>query len=262
MTDETTNATLIYREDLTEALSIVRVRADSGVNPHFVPGQFVRLGLPQPQQAGQPGRIRYTRRAYSIGSSPLEKGYLEFFVVLIEAGQLTPKLWDIEVGGRLWMDRLAKGEFHIDLAPPGKDLVMVSSGTGVAPFVSMLRTFRGQSRWRRFVLINGARKALDLGYRAEIEAIAAQDPTVTYIPLASREPDDSNWQGLRGRVQLALDDGIYREAVGGALEPGECHVFLCGNPRMIDDVERLLTARGFRSDQRDVAGDIHFERYW
>jgi ferredoxin--NADP+ reductase len=262
MDHDPTNATLVLREDLTEALSIVRVKPDEGAAPDFVPGQFVRLGLPRPRPAGGTGRVRYTRRAYSIGSSPLEKGHLEFFVVLIEEGELTPKLWNINVGDRLWMDNAAKGEFNIDLAPPAKDLVMVSSGTGIAPFLSMLRTFRGQGRWRRFVLINGVRLARDLGYRDELEAVAREDPTVTYIPLASREPEGSDWTGLRGRVQAALETGTYERLVGAPLDPRECHVFLCGNPQMIDDVEALLVAHGFETDQRDRPGNIHFERYW
>ncbi len=261
-TDKATNATLIYREDFTEALSIVRVRPDSGRVPDFVPGQFVRLGLPRERPAGSTGRIRYTRRAYSIGSSPLVRDYLEFFVVLIDEGQLTPRLWDISVGDRLWMDEIAKGEFRIDLAPPDKDLVMVSSGTGIAPFVSMLRTFRSEPCWRRFILINGARFARDLGYRAELEQLVSEIPTFTYIPLASREPDDSGWTGLRGRVQRALDSTTYEQLVGAPLTPEDCHIFLCGNPAMIDEVEVLLQARGFQTDQRNQPGNIHFERYW
>jgi ferredoxin--NADP+ reductase len=83
-----------------------------------------------------------------------------------------------------------QGEFAIDLAPPDKDLVMVSTGTGIAPFVSMLRTYRGQDRWRRLVPINGVRRAADLGYRSELEAAARQDPGVIYVPLVTREPGD------------------------------------------------------------------------
>ena len=157
MSHDPTNATLIFREDLTDTLSIVRVQPDSGVAPDFVPGQFVRLGLPRPQPPGHTGRVRYTRRAYSIGSSPLVREYLEFFVVRIDEGELTPKLWEIHPGDRVWMDPVAKGEFRIDLAPRGKDLVMVATGTGIAPFISMLRTYRHEGYWRHFILVHGSR---------------------------------------------------------------------------------------------------------
>ncbi len=306
-----TNAVLLAREDLTELLSIVRVRDDVGRVPEFMPGQFVRLGVPKlvdtggaaatassnaaatsanaatasgstappPPLAGAPapapragraGRVRLTRRAYSIASSPLVRDYLEFFVVRIDTGELTPRLWAIEPGGRLWMDEIAKGEFTLDHAPPGKDLVMISTGTGIAPFMSMLRTYRNQGRWRRFILIHGARYAADLGYRAEMEQIVREDPTVCYIPLVTREPEPplpgapehGVWTGLRGRVQSALEHELYCKLVGAPLDPVECHVFLCGNPQMIDEVEALLTSRGFVTDSREQAGNIHFERYW
>ncbi len=269
MEHEATNATLLEREDLTDILSIVRVRPDSGRVPEFHPGQFVRLGVPRglsPQEGGRPGsrpgRIRYTRRAYSIASSPRVTEWMEFFVVLIEEGQLTPRLWDITPGGRLWMDAEAKGEFALEVAPAEADVVMVSTGTGVAPFMSMLRTYRGQNRWRRFVLINGVRVAADLGYRAELEQIAQEDPTVIYVPLATREPEGGSWTGLRGRVQTALEPARYERLAGAPLDPAHCHVFLCGNPQMIDDVESLLAQRGFVADSRAGRGNVHFERYW
>ena len=270
MESDPTNATLIARDDLTDILSIVRVRPDSGTVPPFTPGQFLRLGLPRPpmpdgpavRPASRPGRVRLSRRAYSIASSPTVTDSAEFFVVRVEAGELTPRLWEIGTGDRLWMDSAAKGEFSLDLAPPGKDLVMISTGTGLAPFLSMLRTYGGQGRWRRFVLINGARYAADLGYRAEMEAFVRADPTVRYVPLATREPEGSAWTGLRGRVQTALAPATYERLVGAPLDPAECHVFLCGNPQMIDDVQQLLETRGFVTDSRTQKGNIHFERYW
>ncbi|HPM24119.1 MAG TPA: ferredoxin--NADP reductase [Phycisphaerae bacterium] len=270
MEADPTNATLVAREDLTDILSIVRVRPDSGTVPPFTPGQFLRLGLPRPpapdgaasRPTAKPGRIRLTRRAYSIASSPLVTETVEFFVVRVEAGELTPRLWEIGPGDRLWMDTEAKGEFSIDLAPPDRDLVMISTGTGIAPFLSMLRTYRGQNRWRRFVLINGVRFSPDLGYRAEMETIAREDPTVVYIPLATREPADSPWVGRRGRVQTVLEPDTYHALVGAPLDPAQCHVFLCGNPDMIDAVQKLLEDRGFVTDDRTTRGNLHFERYW
>jgi ferredoxin--NADP+ reductase len=265
-----TNATLVSREDVTDILSIVRVRPDSGTVPPFVPGQFIRLGLLRSPRPGDSAhrplsprrRIRLTRRAYSMASPPSITEWMEFFVVRIERGELTPRLWAINPGGRLWMDDKAKGEFRIALAPPGKDLVMVATSTGLAPFMSMLRAYRGQDRWRRLVVINGVRRARDLGYQAELEAVAREDPSVVYIPLASREPEDSPWRGQRGRVQAVLEPQKYRELVGAPLDPQECHVFLCGNPAMIDSVAQVLAARGFVIHSRQTPGNVHFERYW
>jgi ferredoxin--NADP+ reductase len=126
----------------------------------------------------------------------------------------------------------------------------------------MLRTYRGQDRWRRFIVLHGVRHARELAYRDEFEQAAREDPSVLYVPMATREPDDGPWTGRRGRVQSVLDDGVSQEVVGGELDPASCHVFLCGNPLMIDETEKLLQARGFTTHTACQPGNIHFERYW
>lgn len=271
------NATLIDRRDVNEELAIVRVRPDAGPVPAFRPGQYITLGLPredstQTAEVQRPnpaatatvaaGEVRLVRRAYSIASSAEDRDSMEFYVVLVRAGRLTPRLWTVETGGRLWMDETAKGEFTLDGVPAGRDLIMVSTGTGIAPFMSMLRTYRGTGRWRRFVMINGVRRAGDLGYHDELLRIGHEDPSVVYVPLVSREPPTSGWTGLRGRVQDVLNDAVLAHRSGVRLDPGECHVFLCGNPAMIESVQTMLEERGFRAQTPTTAGNIHFERYW
>jgi ferredoxin--NADP+ reductase len=267
------NATILERFDLTQAQTIVRVRPDSGVVPEFVAGQFIKLGLPRsdPEEVqGRPRREgagpRLIRRAYSIASSSRERAYLEFLLVLVEVGKLTPKIWNIEAGGRIWMEDKVAGRFTLDAVPPGKDVVMVATGTGIAPFISMLRTYADQPPWRRAVVINGVRYAADLAYRDELEILARQNARVTYIPIVSREPESrgagGGWTGLRGRVQQVLEPRAYESLVGAPLAPHDCHVMLCGNPEMIVSVQRLLEAGGFHTHSTAQPGNIHFERYW
>lgn len=265
MTNDPTNATLIERRDLNEMLSIVRVRPDSGRVPAFEPGQFITLGLPRslppnvPVNPKRPLRTPLTKRAYSIGSSPLETESYELFVVLVAEGKLTPRMWTLGVGDRLWMDDVAKGEFTLAPVPPGKDLVMISTGTGIAPFMAMLRRYRGAGRWRRFVMINGVRRESDLGYRQELEALCREDSSIRYVPIVSRDPE---WAGLTGRVQVAVEEANFARYAGEPLAPEQCHVFLCGNPVMIDEMELLLQGRGFTTHSRELSGNIHLERYW
>jgi len=264
------NATVVYRQDVTDGLAVVRVRPDGGAVPEFEPGQFATLGLPpDPVPESEPGpeaagrrRPKMVRRAYSIASPPQVRDYLEFLVILVEGGRLTPKLWTLHEGGRLWMDNKIKGRFTLNGAPADKDLVMVSTGTGLGPFMSMLRAHRGGTRWRRLVMINGVRRVADLGYREELEETARSEDSFFYIPLVSREPPDSLWPGLRGRVQQVLEDGTYGRLVGTRLDPDQCHVFLCGNPDMIRSVQASLESRGFRPHTNNSPGNIHFERYW
>ena len=261
-----TNATVTFRTDLTAELSIVRVTPDRGAAPEFEPGQFTLLGLPPAASSGPPTTAsaarRLVRRAYSIASTPAERRHLEFYVALVERGHLSPRLWTVPEGGRLWMDTRVSGRFTLAGVPPGADLLMVATGTGIAPFMSMLRTFHGTGRWRHAVLVHGVRRACDLAYRDELEALAASSSAFTYLPTVTREEDSSTWQGLRGRVQTILADGTYDVLVGRALDPAHWHAFLCGNPEMIGAVRDDLAGRGFSTGTDGGPRNLHFERYW
>jgi ferredoxin--NADP+ reductase len=268
---EALNATVVARQDLNDYLAIVRVAPRIGAAPAFKPGQFATLGLPRPPRAqevellqryGKQARVRLVRRAYSIASAATERHYLELFVILVQEGKLTPRMWTLETGDGIWLSDEIKGEFTLDGVPPGRDLVMISTGTGLAPFLSMYRTYRGTGRWRRFVMVNGVRQVQDLGYRAELEQIAREDDTFAYLPLVSRARPEDGWTGLTGRVQQLLDGDTCARLAGTALDPAGSHVFLCGNPAMIDALYVALEQRGFALHTHDKPGNIHFERYW
>ncbi|MEX2673608.1 MAG: ferredoxin--NADP reductase [Phycisphaeraceae bacterium] len=269
--DEPYNATVTDWVDLSDELAIFRVKPDSGQVPEFTAGQFAMLALPRNHppiadpKAYPPDDPRWkklVRRAYSIASSPLERDYLEFYVVMVEDGKLTPKIWDQKAGSRIWLDSRINGDFTLDGVPDQQDLVMVSTGTGLAPYISMYKTYRNTGRWRRFVMIHGVRYQQDLGYREELEKIAAEDDSFIYIPTLSREPEDSNWQGLRGRVSELLEPEMYKKLVKAELDPDDAHVYLCGNPAMIDQCEGMLVDRGFVVQTKKQPGNLHFERYW
>lgn len=256
------NATVVERIDLNPWLLICRVRHDGEPGGlHFEPGQFTNLGLPPRDPSHLSGSSGLVKRPYSIASAPDEDS-VEFFIRLVDEGAFTPLLWKLGVGERLWMDDKCVGKFTLDGVPDGKDLVMVSTGTGIAPFVSMLRHYHGQGRWRRLVMINGVRVMSDLGYQAELEALVRDDPDFRYVPLCSREPEGGAWPGMRGHVMHALDPVVYERAVGAPLDPEHTQVFLCGNPQMIDSVEAHLAPLGFRPHTRKNPGHIHKERYW
>lgn len=261
MSEAVLNATIAGRHDLNERYALLRVRPDEGPVPPFTPGQFVQLGLPRPAREGEDdGRPRLSKRSYSIASSAEDRDGYELFVTLVEEGRLTPELWKLEPGGRCWVGPRALGSFTLDPVPPGKDLVLVATGTGVAPFVSMLRTYARAPRWRRIALIHGVRSASDFGFRDELTERELADPAFRYLPVASREPE--GWRGIRGRVQPLFDSGRFEPLVGWPLDPEACHVFLCGNPAMIESVRELLLPLGFRAGTQDAAGNLHFERYW
>ncbi|MEP0847156.1 MAG: ferredoxin--NADP reductase [Phycisphaerae bacterium] len=262
------NAAVVQRHDLNEFLSIVRIRPHSGVIPPFEPGQFLMLGLPRNAETSNASPavsvspVRWVRRAYSIASASGGVDHFEFFLARIERGRLTSQLWALDVGDELWADDRARGDFTLARVPPGADVVMVCTGTGLAPFMSMLRSRRSAGVWRRTVLIHGVRQVSDLGYRDELERLAREDATFHYIPVVSRAAPDGPWNGLRGRVQSALTPQFLESRAGVSLSPDRCHVMLCGNPAMIRDVEMLLAPLGFRAHTTREAGNLHYERYW
>ncbi len=271
MSEELLNAKLVSRTDLNPELAVFKVRPHGGPAPEFEPGQFIMIGLPadpgeEPSgesNGGESKKPKLIKRAMSIASPSTQKDCLDFYIVLITDGHLTPKLWKVPVGGNLWMDTAPKGKFTLKDAPEGKDLVMVGTGTGLAPYVSMLHTYRNEpNRWRRFVLIHGVRYARDLGYREELEQMAKEDPRLVYIPLVTREPEDSPYKGLRGRIYTAFEGDTYERAVGAPLDPEQCHVYLCGNPDMVKTMKSNLLERGFKMPANKVPGNIHIEQYW
>src|ERR1051326_5049255 len=152
------NATVVYRRDLNARVAIVHVRPDAGDVVDFQPGQFIQVGLPAepaPESAHETRtRTKLVKRSYSIASAPHEKHAFELLLALVDAGRLTPRLWRASVGERVWIDPIPKGIFTLESIPPALDLVFVATGTGIAPFVSMLRHHgKDPERFRRFVVI-------------------------------------------------------------------------------------------------------------
>jgi len=258
------NATITRIDPVNEYLWVFHVVPDSGRVPDFEPGQFTTLGLidesiePRVGKDGRP-RHRMIKRAYSIASGANVKDHMEFLIIRVEEGKLTPRLFRLGPSARLWMSDKVNGEFTLEGVPQGSDVVLVGTGTGIAPYVSMIRTYHGTGRWRRCVVINGVRYEKDIAYREELEDLARRDKDFFYIPCVTRDP---NWKGTKGRVPVALEPEFFRNWTGFDLNPESCHVFLCGSPQMIDDVEALLQQRGFKTHKKREPGNIHLERYW
>ncbi|MFN8389105.1 MAG: ferredoxin--NADP reductase [Bdellovibrionota bacterium] len=257
MTDYAPNAILTSREDINDELAVFRVRSESGAPLLYVPGQYAELALPVPEGSTE----KPERRSYSIASAPKNGGDLEFYIVRVNGGYLTPRLWDMRPGDRIWLGPKIKGKFTLDETPAGADLIMIATGTGLAPFLSMLREHREDPRWRNVALIHGARFERDLGYRAELERYQAEHPWFHYIPSLTRDLENETWTGPRGRVQSLFTSGLVESKIG-ALTKESSHFLLCGNPQMIDDVQALLEGRGFAIHKKKAPGNIHVERYW
>ncbi len=263
------NATIVGREEINPQLVILRVQPD-GALFEFKPGQFAVLGLlgaearvaeaAVEEPASEPGHL--IRRAYSIASSSVERRYLEFYLTLITSGQLTPRLFALKHGDRVFLGPKASGVFTLDRVPADQAVIMIATGTGLAPYMSMLRTMLVNETQRRFVVLHGARYGWDLGYRGELESLARIRPNLTYIPSITRPEHDPHYRGRTGRIQTLIEQSVIEQESGVSLDPAHAHVFLCGNPEMVGVVKGLLVARGFTPDLGKVIGTIHVEEYW
>jgi ferredoxin-NADP reductase len=244
--DERYNATIVRREDQHESLAYVWVRFDGEPTP-FVPGQYMTIGV------FVDGRI--VQRPYSVASSPRtsgDTGY-EFYVRLVQGGTFTPILWDLPVGHRMRMIG-PKGKFTLQ---PDDDRVhlFISSGTGNAPFVAMMRDLSYAGTPRRAVFLNGVSYVRDIGYGDVLKAWQESgEYPVTFIPTVSRASDPANagWTGRTGRVEANVAP-IFAEL---GLSPTDTVAYLCGNPDMIMSAEATLLELGLPEDA------IHKELYW
>lgn len=253
------NAAIARREDLRDGVAMLWVSPDAGEFAPFLPGQFVAIGRIVEVPGSSPVLVK---RSYSIGSSANDRRTVQLFIVRVDDGAFTSWLFEQREGSRVWLAPKASGGFTLAGFQPGQDLVLVSTGTGVAPYVSMYRTLRKNPPWRRIVIVNGVRFAADLGFRDELESAAAHDPRLVYLPMTTREPAGSAWKGLCGRVGEILEPERYRALVGAPLDPEQCHVYVCGNPSMVEDLERVLATRGFRKHTPRHPGNLHLEKYW
>jgi ferredoxin--NADP+ reductase len=142
-------------------------------------------------------------------------------------------------------------------------VALIATGTGLAPYMSMLRTYLTAGTERRFAVLHGARHSWDLGYRSELSTLRRVCPSFTYLPIVSRPAEELvEWRGAQGHVQDLWDHGELAAAWGFRPTPETTHVFLCGNPAMIESMSEQLAVEGFREHSKKHPGEVHVERYW
>jgi ferredoxin--NADP+ reductase len=265
------NAVVAQRIEVAPGLIVLRVVPDGWELPPFEPGQFAVLALPgsaprypmsDPEEVQRKPEV-LIRRSYSIASSSVATEYLEFYITLVRSGALTPRLFALQTGDRLWMARKSSGLFTLDQVPADRDVALIATGTGLAPYMSMLRTYLTAGTERRFAVLHGARHSWDLGYRSELSTLRRICPSFTYLPIVSRPAEELvEWRGAQGHVQDLWDHGELAAAWGFRPTPETTHVFLCGNPAMIESMSEQLAVDGFREHSKKHPGEVHVERYW
>ena len=225
------------------------MRVRTGEPFDFLPGQFATLGV------DVDGKL--VERPYSIVSSPRESE-LEFFLERVPAGELSSRLYPLNPGDRIWIRRSAKGVFGLDEKSGRRKHLMVATVTGVAPFVSIVRTLRDDQRrsatspGHSLFLLEGASRSCELGYDEELTRLEKEVGWFRYVPTVSRPWEDPEWKGESGRVHGLISKSLERFDCPAS----DTTAYLCGHPGMIEAGKEILAAAGFAKEA------ILEERFW
>ena len=220
----------------------------------FTAGQFARIGLKVADDL--------VVRAYSVVSSPFDET-LEFFSIVVPDGAFTSNLQHLQVGDELYLEKISYG--FLTLAryqlPLPKDLWLLATGTGLAPFISMLQDFETWSKYEKINLVYSVRTESELAYVDRIQEIAqlfGEGHTgFKFIPIVTRDPNAA----LHDRLPILIENGELEKAADLKFNADTTHVMLCGNPQMVDDTKAALKARGLTMNRRGE-GNIAVENYW
>jgi ferredoxin--NADP+ reductase len=237
------------RRDCAPDLWCVRIKPAAPVP--FKPGQYVSLGVKDQEND------RVVERPYSICSAP-EEDELEFFFELVPHGELTPRLHKLQPGDELLLRKKAKGTFQLDARTGHKLHYFITTVTGIAPCVSMVRHLAreaaaGRAPDAKLLILQGASRSWELAYADELRAAAAAHSSwLSYVPTISRPWEDEGWRGEVGRCE----DLVRKYLDNGGMEPASTTAYLCGHPGMIENGKGIFLRRGFSRE------DIHVEVYW
>lgn len=251
--------TIIKRIDWAEHLFSLRVQAPSSAfpTPAYVAGQFSKLGALNEQN-------EWVRRAYSMVNKPCLNGdnlELEFLVIEIPDGKLTPLLGHKHVGDEVIVGTLPAGFMTINEVPQAtQDLWMLSTGTGIGPFLALLEDIEACQRFEHLVLVHAVRTQEELVYKDAIIALMkAYQGKLRYVPIVSREVVSG---ALSGRIPQHIQAGTLEKAAHLPLSQQHSFLYLCGNPNMIRDTRDVLQQLGYKKHLRREAGQFSFENYW
>ncbi len=236
--------------------SLFRLTTTREESFRFENGQFVMIGL---EQNGKP-----LLRAYSIASPNYEE-HLEFFSIKVPNGPLTSLLQHIKEGDSILVGRKPTGTLLLADLKPGKNLFLLSTGTGLAPFISLIQDPESYEKFEKIILVHGVRKVDDLAYREFITEVLPNHEflgeevreKLIYYPTVTRE----NFVN-QGRLTDLLENGKLLSDIGlPPLNPETDRAMLCGSPAMLDDTCAILDKAGLSVSPRiGIAGDYVIER--
>lgn len=217
----------------------------------FIAGQFVRVGLDIDGE-----RIA---RAYSLVSKPGDHN-LEIYFNIVPEGPFSSRLAALEVGNEIFVTAKANGFLTLDEVPQSRHLWLLATGTGVGPFLSILKTQQPWKRFEKIVLAYSVRSISELSYQQQISELQQQNPQqFVYTPFVTREEMIG---AIQQRIPQSIDNGSLEQQTGLIINEKDSHVMMCGNSEMISSVTECLEKRGMRKHRRREPGHITTEKYY
>ena len=242
------DGTVVNLRQWTDRLYSLQVEADV---PPFKAGQFTRVALDIDGER--------VARPYSFVNAP-DNPLLEFYFITVPDGPLTRALVSLVPGDAIFLAARSSGFLVLSELPDAEYLWMLSTGTAIGPFLSILGDSEVWQRFEKVVLVHSVRTCEELTYRDTIDELLGQHAEqLDYIPFVSREATDT---GIQARVPAAIEDGRLEAHAGLPLTAGTSQVMICGNPAMVRDTQAILEARGMKKNRRREPGHITTEQYW
>lgn len=225
------------------------LKIDADIGP-FKAGQFIRVALDiDNEKVGRP---------YSCVNSPDERPF-EIYFNIVPEGPLSPLMAQLKAGDDIYIWDKVNGLLTVQDVPEAKHLWMMATGTGIGPFLSILKTASSYNKFEKFVLVHAVRTYEELTYQQTIQDVLAKYVgLVNYVPIVSRE---QNPACLQGRIPALITSGEMEAKAGLSLSAEDSHVMLCGNSGMIQNTMAVLGERGMRKHMRKQPGHITMEKY-
>ena len=250
MPEQYINGTVVGQREWCKNLYSIQVSTEAPLQ--FIAGQFTKIGLPV---AG----AKPLMRPYSFVNAPHEKPYEFLYDDLLEEGNLTPLLAQLQPGDPLLVSARPNGLLTISELPPAKHLFLIATGTGIGAFISLLKTSEPWQRFEKIVLYYSVRTLVGFAYRDLLAELQTQyGSQLVFLPIVTREsvPDC-----LSCRVTDALVSGQLEKQTKITIDT-ECQFLLCGNPNMIKELTDMLSERGLQRNRRARPGNVTIEKYW
>lgn len=245
-----------YIKQWTDHLFSFKITRDESFK--FIPGQFARLGVKKEDET-------IVWRPYSIVSADYDEE-LEFYSIVVPDGEFTQRLKNIKINDDIYIDKTNYGLLTTDRFENGKDLWFLSTGTGLAPFISIMYDFNVWEQYDKVILVHCTRLSEELTYQETINEFFTHEyygdlvkDKLKYVKITTREKNQAD---LYGRITDLITNKELENFVGIPFTIENSRVMICGNPQMVDDTRRLLAERGLTISRRGNPGNMAVENYW